>query len=381
MTAAPEPLPSDPDELRALLLAERVRHAAELTAARSSAEEEIARLRQIIRELQRHRFGRRVERLDPDQLALALEDLEQTLAAKEAEPTGSAATKPAPLAPRRRVNHGNLPADLPREEILIDVADKTCPCCGGALHPIDEDVSQRLDLVPARFGVLVTRRPKYACRQCEEGVVQAPAPVLDPGRGSTKTGQLWAYTRDDCPWNGPEPPAVAYVYVPDRKAERPVTYLEGFTGVLQVDGYAGYRKLAEGGAVRLAFCWAHVRRVFYDLQTGGSAPIVSEALRRIAQLYAVEAEIRGPDAEARRRERQARSTPLIADLKAWLEKQLATVSRKSTLAEAIRYALSRWEGLTLFLDDGRVEIDSNSVERSIRPLAIARPLCPCRAGC
>ncbi|QCG98123.1 hypothetical protein E6C67_31015 [Azospirillum sp. TSA2s] len=183
VTTAPETLPSDPDELRALLLAERLRHAAELTAARSSAEEEIARLRQIIRELQRHRFGRRAEPLDPDQLALALEDLEQTLAAKEAEPAGSAAAKPAPPRPRRRVNRGNLPADLPREEILVDVADKTCPCCGGTLHPIGEDVSQRLDLIPARFRVLVTRRPKYACRQCEEGVVQAPAParIVDAG--------------------------------------------------------------------------------------------------------------------------------------------------------------------------------------------------------
>ena len=454
VTTAPDLLPSDPNELRALLLAERAQHAAELSAARSRAEEEIARLRQIIQELQRHRFGRRAERLDPDQLALALEDLEQTLAAKQAEP-GATANKPAPSPTRRTVNRGKLPADLPREEILIDVADKTCRCCGGALHPIGEDVSQRLDLVPARFRVLVTRRPKYACRRCEEGVVQAAAParivdagiptealiahvlvskyadhlplyrqaqiyarqgvdldrstladwvgraawylrplherllarlkasgklfadettapVLDPGRGSTKTGQLWAYARDDRPWGGPEPPAVAYVYAPDRKAERPVAHLRGFTGVLQVDGYAGYRKLAEGGAVRLAFCWSHVRRGFYDLQTGGSAPVASEALLRIAKLYAVEAEIRGRDAEVRRRERQARSAPLVAELKVWLERQLAAVSRKSTLAEAIRYALSRWEGLTLFLDDGRVEIDSNSVERSIRPLALTR---------
>lgn len=455
VTTAPDLLPDDPNELRALLLAERARHAAELVAARSRAEEEIARLRQIIQELQRHRFGRRAERLDPDQLALALEDLEQTLAATEAEPAGSAASKPAPSPTRRTVNRGNLPADLPREEILVDVADKTCRCCGGALHAIGEDVSQRLDLVPARFRVLVTRRPKYACRRCEEGVVQAAAParivdagiptealiahvlvskyadhlplyrqaqiyarqgvdldrstladwvgraawylrplherllanlkasgklfadettapVLDPGRGSTKTGQLWAYARDDRPWGGPEPPAVAYVYAPDRKAERPVAHLRGFAGVLQVDGYAGYRKLAEAGAVRLAFCWSHVRRGFYDLQTGGSAPIASGALLRIAKLYAVEAEISGRDAEARRRERQARSAPLVAELKVWLEKQLAAVSRKSTLAEAIRYALSRWEGLTLFLADGRVEIDSNSVERCIRPLALTR---------
>lgn len=183
VTTAPDLLPDDLNELRALLLAERTRHAAELMAARSRAEEEIARLRQIIQELQRHRFGRRAERLDPDQLALALEDLEQTVAATQAEPTGSAANKPAASPTRRTVNRGKLPADLPREEILIDVADKTCRCCGGALHAIDEDVSQRLDLVPARFRVLVTRRPKYACRRCEEGVVQAPAParIVDAG--------------------------------------------------------------------------------------------------------------------------------------------------------------------------------------------------------
>ncbi|MBK3800641.1 IS66 family transposase [Azospirillum brasilense] len=161
-------------------------------------------------------------------------------------------------------------------------------------------------------------------------------------------------------------------YAPDRKAERPVAHLRGFAGVLQVDGRAGYRKLAEGGAVRLAFRWSHVRKGFYDLQTGGSAPIASEALVRIAKLYAVEGEIRGHDAEARRQERQARSAPLIAELKTWLEKQLAAVSRKSTLAEAMRCALIRWEGLTLFFNDGRVEFDSNSVERCIRPLALTR---------
>ncbi|QCN96704.1 hypothetical protein D3093_15340 (plasmid) [Azospirillum argentinense] len=126
------------------------------------------------------------------------------------------------------------------------------------------------------------------------------------------------------------------------------------------------------GAVRLVFCWSHVRKGFYDLQTGDSAPIASEALLRIAKLYAVEGEIRGRDAEARRQERQARSAPLIAELKMWLEKQLAAVSRKSMLAEAMRCALSRWEGLTLFLDDGRVEFDSNSVECCIRPLALTR---------
>ena len=196
--------------------------------------------------------------------------------------------------------------------------------------------------------------------------------MLDPGRGRTKTGQLWAYARDDRTWCGPEPPGVAYVYAPDRKAERPIAHLSGFRGVLQVDGYAGYRALAEKGDVRLAFCWSHVRRRFYELASAGPAPIASEALQRIGELYAVEADIRGRPADQRRAERQARSRPVIEALESWLRAKLETISQKGKLAEAIRYALSRWEGLTRFLDDGRIELDSNVVERAIRPLALNR---------
>jgi transposase len=201
---------------------------------------------------------------------------------------------------------------------------------------------------------------------------ETTAPVLDPGRGRTKTGQLWAYARDDRPWGGSDPPAVAYVYAPDRKAERPMAHLAGFTGVLQVDGYGGYRPLAETGQVQLAFCWAHVRRRFYELAAAGPAPIASEALERIKALYAIEAEIRGLEPETRGAVRQAKSLPLIQALEPWLNAKLATISQKTKLAEAIRYALSRWAGLTIFLEDGRIELDNNSVERSIRPLALTR---------
>jgi hypothetical protein len=201
---------------------------------------------------------------------------------------------------------------------------------------------------------------------------ETTAPVLDPGRGRTKTGQLWAYARDDRPWGGPAPPAVAYVYAPDRKAERPIAHLEGFCGILQVDGYAGYRALAETGHVHLAFCWAHVRRRFYEIAAAGTAPIATEALARIAELYAIEAEIRGRSADERRTVRSQRAKPIVDDLKIWFETKLALVSQKSTIAEAIRYALSRWEGLCRFIEDGRVEIDSNVVERAIRPLALNR---------
>ncbi len=197
-------------------------------------------------------------------------------------------------------------------------------------------------------------------------------PVLDPGRGRTKTGQLWAYAADDEPWAGSDPPGVAYVYAPDRKTERPIIHLDGFKGILQVDGYAGYRRLAEHGYVRLAFCWVHVRRNFYKLATPGPAPIASEALQRIAALYAIEKDIRGRSAEERRLARQQKSRPLIDALEPWLRTKLGLISQKGKLSEAINHALSRWEGLTCFLDDGRIELDNNTVERSIRPITLNR---------
>ncbi|MEW6596964.1 MAG: IS66 family transposase [Pseudomonadota bacterium] len=444
MTALGETLPTDVDALQAMILAERAAHAAEAE-----------RLRQIIKEMQRHRFGRRAETLPIDQLELGLEDVQQTEAAQIAEAECADPERRAATAARRRANRGRLPEHLPRIETLVDIEDKTCPCCAGALHVIGEDRAERLDIVPAQFRVLVVRRPKYACRACEDVVVQAPAParlieggvptealvaqvvtskyadhlplyrqaqiyarqgikldrstladwtgraafllspvhtrlletlkrsgklfadettapVLDPGRGRTKTGQLWAYARDDRPWGGLDPPAVAFVYAPDRKAERPMSHLSGFAGVLQVDGYGGYRALAEGGDVRLAFCWSHVRRRFYELAQAGPAPIASEALLRIQALYAVETDIRGQDPQTRLVARRAASLPLTEAMETWLRASLETISQKTKLAEAIRYALSRWAGLTLFLEDGRVELDNNTVERAIRPLALSR---------
>jgi transposase len=141
---------------------------------------------------------------------------------------------------------------------------------------------------------------------------------------------------------------------------------------VQVDGYAGYRALAQKNSVSLAFCWAHVRRRFYDLAAAGQAPIAKEALTRIGALYAVEKDIRGRNADERRAARLDKSRPIVDALKPWLREKLALISQKTKLAEAIRYALSRWDGLTRFIDDGRIEIDSNIVERAIRPIALNR---------
>jgi len=303
--------------------------------------------------------------------------------------------------------------------------------------------------------VLVTRRPKYACRACEEGVAQAPAParliegglpteatvahvlvskyadhlplyrqaqiyarqgidldrstladwvgraawhlrpvherllehirastkifadettapVLDPGRGRTKTGQLWAYARDDRPFGGADPPIAVYVYAQNRKSDQPIAHLAGFCGVVQVDGYAGYRALALKNSVQLAFCWSHVRRRFYELAAAGPAPIAAQALERIGALYAIEKDIRGRNPDARRAARQEKSRPIVDALEPWLRDKLALISQKTKLTEAIRYALSRWDGLTRFIDDRRIEIDSNVVERAIRPIALNR---------
>jgi transposase len=457
MSLSPEPaeaapLPDDVATLKALLLVERA------TAAKLAGHNE--QLRAIVKELQRALFGRRSEKAaDPDQLQLALEDLEQALAQSEATAEQADATLKASRTQQRRVNRGALPKHLPREEVVIEPESTTCPCCQGAMHRIGEEVSERLDVIPAAFRVLVTRRPKYGCRTCESAVVQAPAParliegglpterllthvlvskyadhlplyrqcqiyarqgleldrstladwvgraaaelqplherlcehllrspklfmdetrapVLDPGRKRTKTGYLWAIARDDRPWGGTDPPAVAYLYAPGRGAEHAIGPLAGFSGVLQVDAYGAYKALADptrdGGPVTLAYCWSHVRRRFYEIAQGGNAPIAAEALARIAALYRIEVMIRGLAPEQRRTLRHDQSRPIVDELRAWLDTTHARLPRRSRTAEAIRYALKLWAGLTVFLDDGRIEIDSNVVERAIRPIALNR---------
>jgi transposase len=199
--------------------------------------------------------------------------------------------------------------------------------------------------------------------------------VLDPGRGRTKTGRLWCYAVDDRAWDGPGHPAVAYFYSEDRKSERPAGHLAGFQGVLQVDGYAGFKRLAgdrTDGSVTLAFCWAHMRRPFYEFFTSTKSPLAAEVLGRIRELYAIEAEIRGHPAEYRKTVRQERSRPIVDALHTWLHNHAGRVSAASDLAKAIRYAIRHWPGLVVFLDDGRVEMDTNVVERAIRPNALTR---------
>ena len=196
-------------------------------------------------------------------------------------------------------------------------------------------------------------------------------PVLDPGRGKTKTGRLWCYARDDQPFGGQAAPAVLYCYSPDRKGEHPRQHLAGFRGILQADGYAGYAGLYDRGVTDAA-CWAHARRKFFDVHASTRSPPALEALQRIAALYAIEATIRGQSPDARLAARTAQSAPLFTALRQWLEQTQARISGKSDLAGAIRYTLSRWGALTLVLRDGRACIDNNAAERSMRPMTLGR---------
>lgn len=197
-------------------------------------------------------------------------------------------------------------------------------------------------------------------------------PVLEPGRGRTRTGRLWAYVRDQRGWGGPEPPIALYHYAPDRKAERPEAHLEGFTGTLQVDGYAGFERLAAKRDIQLAACWAHARRKFYEVYQATGSPIAKEMLSKIARMYKLEASWRGGSPDGRLKHRDNYLRPILDALKPWLEAQLAKLSVGSTLAGAIRYTLARWPALCRVLDDGHIELDNNPVERAIRPIALGR---------
>ena len=204
-----------------------------------------------------------------------------------------------------------------------------------------------------------------------------PLPVLDPGRGRTGTGRLWADTRDDRSHGGKTPPAVVFHDAPDRTGARPAQHLRTFLGILQVDGHAGFEAPSGKGTVILAACWAHARRKFHELHEAGS-PVATEAVQRIAAPYEIEAAIRGQPPDERRRVRQQQSHPRIDGLQAWFDVQLSRLPRRSRLAEAIRYALGRWSALTIdplcgsILDDGRIDLDNNPAERATRPIAPGR---------
>ena len=470
-------LPDDIDALKAMIQVMAREHAeiargsaaqldaakaeiARLKAVEAAANERIANLTTIMNVLQRAQHGTRSERLrlaaDDEQVAFAFEEVETGLAAIQSELDRAAGNKPK-RAPRPRKGFA---AHLERIEEVIE-PEIPAECAGLEKILIGEDRSERLDVVPPKFRVIVTRRPKYAFRG-HDGVVQALAPAhiiecglpteqllayiavskyadglplyrqeaiylrdgveisrnqmaqwmghlgfelqicadyilelvkegervfadettlptLVPGSGKAMTAWLWAYARDDRPYGGTSPPMVAYRFEDSRGAECVARHLTGFSGVLQVDGYTAYTSLAKARArlgsnqaIQLAGCWAHLRRKFYDLHISGVSQAATDTVVAMSALWKVEDEVRGQNAETRVALRQAKSAAIVTGLFGLWEKELRKISGKSKTAEAIRYALSRREALEWFLTDGRIEIDSNIVERAIRPQTITR---------
>ena len=451
-------IPEDQRDAVAALLREN----SDLKDETATLKEVTKRLEHLVAELNQVVHGKKSEKLSEDDRQLAFEDLETAVAEVEEHRDSRTSSEDAPNrnSTSTKRNRGNLPKDLPRIEQVVEPDSLVCPCGCGQMHKIGEDRTERLDIVPAQLRVIVTVRPRYACRACSDGVTQAPAPtaliegglptegaiahvlvskyadhlplyrqsqmlarsgitldrstladwvgvagfhlrpvvdrlaehlkastklfmdettapVLDPGRGRTKTGYLWALARDDRNWGGADPPGVVFFYAPGRGGQNAETFLRGFDGILQLDGYTGYNRLTRpsrkgGDPVRVAHCWAHARRKLKEVFDRDGSEIAAEGLRRIAEIYKVERDIRGIEPGQRFSARQTRTAPLVAAFGEWLQEQRLRVSAKSRLGEKLAYIHRHWDGLQTFLHDGRVEIDSNGVENLIRPIALNR---------
>jgi len=396
----------------------------------------IEKLKVQLAMLRRQRFGAKSEGLDQlDLLIEALEEeigaaegAAPGAAAVDADEVAGEEEADVRAAPKRKP----FPDHLPRE-VVVHAPDESCAGCGEPMRPLGEDARELIEYVPGRFVVHRHVRPKLGCRSCgtiaqapmpslpiergspgpgllahvlvskyadhaplnrqseiyaREGVElsrstladwvgqsagllrplvdavgrhvmagssihtdDTPIPVLDPGRGRTKTGRLWTYVR----------------------GERPRDHLKGYSGLLHADGYAGYDKLtADGTGITEVACMAHVRRKFFDIAKSTGSPVATEAVTRIAALYGVEKRIRGCPPEHRAQVRQAEAKPLFEDLERWLAATLPSLPGRSSLAQAIRYALTRMKRMTTYLEDGTAAIDNNAAERSLRGIAIGR---------
>jgi len=439
-------LPQDIEQLRALVR--------ELQA-------ENTQLRSLLKGVSQQAFGVRSERASVilgDQGHLALGDL-ALVPVSAANDDDAAPIDPPALRRRRKRGLKALPAHLERivKHVLPDNLD--CSCCGGALHPIGEDASEALDWVPAIIRVIRTVRPRYACRQCQEGVVQASAPrraipgsmvttstlawvatarfawsiplnrqiqmlagqgvvldrstvsrwmakvawwarplydrllvyihqqprifcdetrmpVLEKGRRRVRITQFWAHACDDRPWLGPAHPAVVYVHARGRGHDAARMQLADYCGIIQVDGYAAYKALVRSGPTKdritLAFCLAHARRKFVEAYRKSPSPVAAAIIALIGEVYAIEARIRGSKAEDRLRVRKAETADVMDKIKAQIDNMLPQLSPQSDLAKAMRYTRGHWAGLLRFLDDGRLEVDTNTVERGMRNVAQGR---------
>lgn len=403
--------------------------------------------------IRRMRYGKKGEAFAPEQRELFQEAWNTDVAAIEAEVEQLASASKTPAIERRARSHPGrqaLPAHLPRIEHRHEPESCTCARCGQALLKMGEDVSEQLDVEPARFFVHRHIRPKYACRGCEtvsaaplpaalsegglaatglfvwvitskylehlplyrleqialrQGVAlsrvtlsewvgrigvalqplaerlgellrqrrilhadETPVGQLDPGAGKTKRAYLWAYGSNALETG---PPIIVFDYQGSRSGQHARAFLEGWRGHLMVDDYAGYKALFGTGITELA-CWAHARRKFFEIQAAAPSPIAGEALARIGELYALEAQAKALSIEQRGALRAEHARPKLQALREWLIHTRGSVAEGSATARAIDYSLKRWAGLARYASRGDLPLDNNRIENAIRPIAIGR---------
>lgn len=420
----------------------------------------IDKLKFELARLKRWRFGAASESVGSEQIALWETELDGDITALEARLGQLQAAAAAPeiaspnnapqLPPKTQPKRKPLPDSLPRVEVRYELASCSCPACGLGLTPMGEEITEQLDIIPARFFVRRHIRPKYSCRHCEtvhtaplpaqpierglaapgllahvlaskyldhlplhrqeqiyarDGVVlprstmagwlgqlevlfeplverfashilsaaviqadETPVPVLQPGTGRTATGYLWAFRSG--PWNPIQ--AVVFNFAMSRAQTVPTRFLEGYQGVLQVDGYAGYNEVLRRDGVIEAGCMAHARRKFVEVWETSKSPAAQTAITQIASLYAIESELKDLTVEQRQCQRQARAGPILDAFRLWLEATHVKTGQKSVLGRAIQYSLNRWKALVRYVEDGRINIDNNPVENAIRGIALGR---------
>jgi transposase len=437
-------------------LALRDAQIAEMATIGAYREARIKALESQLAAMNRLRFGRRSEQLDPAQRLLFDETLDEDIAAIENELASLRSTP----SPRRQPKRLPLPEHLPRVDVRHEPQACTCTSCGGALVAMGEDVTERLDCKPAQFWVERNIYPKYACRVCETITVEpsvpsviergraapgllahvliskyadhlplyrqqqiyqrsgidlarstladwtgaagvalmplvaamkadllqqpvihadeTPVALLDPGAGKTARAYLFAYTAA----NGP--PITIFDFCTSRSGEHAQRFLgvaahadvkdavaAAFRGNLVVDDYSGYKALFAGGITEVG-CWAHIRRLYFELHAAQASTQAEHALRFIAELYRIETEAKGLDPPARQALRHHQARPVLDDFQRWIADVSSRVLPNSGLAKALAHTRKRWPALVRYIDDGLLPIDNNPVERAIRPVAVGR---------
>jgi transposase len=228
------------------------------------------------------------------------------------------------------------------------------------------------------LGPLVAAIARHVLAAGNINADDTPVRVLEPGSGKTKRGHLWAYVRDGRGWGSTDPPAVWYRYSPSWHGRYPQRHLSDYNGKLQVDGYAGFDALfvpqspTKAARVMQIACFAHLRRKFFDLYAAVNSPVAQEALERIRLLYEIETAIRGKSAAERLGQRQKHAVPLLESLHAWMIATAARVDKESALAKALNYGFNHWDALNRYADDGHLEIDNNTAERSVRGVGVGK---------